>query len=312
MSQPTIDASAGVPGSATPSTPPPGPPPPAKVRTTSLLQHATLGQRMRQYVVLAFFTAVMLGPILWLIASAFKTNAQILSGSWFIPSPVNLQGFIDAFTIGNLHVFFFNSILISSSATLLVLVVASLAAYPLARHDFPFSRTLTAMFSLGIVVPITSMIVPLSLVVRNIGLHDSRLGLILVYAALHFPLSFLILRAYFMNIPREVEEAGMVDGASFFTVLRWVVLPLSTPGLSTVAVVVFVFTWNEFLFALVLTSSTENRTVQVAIRFFTSQFDFNLPGMFATVTIVMAVPIIIFVLLQERVISGLTTGATKQ
>ena len=264
------------------------------------------------YLSLAFFTVVMLGPILWLVASSFKTNAEILSGSWFVPEQVNLDGFADAFAEGDLNRAFVNSLINSVSTTVLVLTIASLAAYVLARHEFPFSRLLTAAFSLGIVVPITSMIVPVSYVVRRIGLFDSRPGLILVYTAIYFPISFLIMRAYFMNIPKEIEQAAYVDGAGLFTVLRRVALPLSTPGLATVAVIVFVFSWNEFLYALILTSSPELRTAQIALRFFTSQFDFNLPAMFATVTIVMAVPIVVFIALQERVISGLTAGATKQ
>ena len=102
-----------------------------------------------------------------------------------------------------------------------------------------------------------------------------------------------------------------MDGASYWTLLTRVILPISTPGLSTIGVLVYVFTWNEFLFALLVTSSAENRTVQVAIQFFKSQFDFNLQGMYAAVTMVMIVPIIIFIVMQERVISGLTAGATK-
>ena len=250
-------------------------------------------------------------PILWLIASSFKTNAQILSASGFFPQEVNWQGYVDAFSNTNLPLFMFNSFVVSTSSTLLVLVVASMAAYPLARFEFPFRGFLTTLFSLGIVVPVTSLIVPETMIVRTLGLYDSRVGLVLLYSGIYFSLSFLILRAYFLSLPREVEEAAMVDGAGYWTILTRVVLPLSGPGLSTVAVIVFIFTWNEFLYALLTITSADKRTVQVAIKFFTSQFDFNLPGMFATITLVMIVPIVIFLIMQERVIEGLTAGATK-
>lgn len=261
--------------------------------------------------ILAWFTIILMTPIIWLVASSFKTNSAILSASSFFPQEINLRGYQTAFSEVGLHRFFINSFIISTASTLSVLTVATLAAYPLARFDFRGRGVLTTIFSLGIVVPITSLIVPEIVIMTELGLRNTREGLILLYTALFFPISFLVMRAFFLSIPREIEEAAMIDGANYFTILRRVILPISGPGLSTVGVMVFVWTWNEFLYALLMISSAEQRTVQVAIRFFTSQFDFNYPGMFAAVTMVMVVPIIIFLLLQERVISGLTAGATK-
>lgn len=114
-----------------------------------------------------------------------------------------------------------------------------------------------------------------------------------------------------MSLPPELEEAALIDGANYWTMLFRLIMPLSMPGISTVGVLVFIFTWNEFLYALLLISSAEHRTVQIAIRFFKSTFDFNLRGMFAAITLVMIVPILVFIVLQERVVSGLTAGATK-
>ena len=264
------------------------------------------------YAVLLFFTLVLLTPILWLVLATFKTNQEILIDPAFFPSALNTQGWVDAFTKTNLVGVFLNSFIISVSSTLCVLVVASMAAYPLARFDFRGKRFLTLFFSLGIIVPVTALIVPELYLMYTLRLHDTKVGLILLYTALYFPISFLILRAFFLSIPQSLEEAAIIDGASYWTLLARIVLPLSGPGLSTVAVLVFIWTWNEFLYSLLMMASESNRTVQVAIKFFTAQFDFNLPGMFAAVTLVMLVPIVAFLLLQERVVSGLTTGATKQ
>ena len=264
------------------------------------------------YAVLLFFTLVLLTPILWLVLATFKTNQEILIDPAFFPSALNTQGWVDAFTKTNLLGVFLNSFIISVSSTLCVLVVASMAAYPLARFDFRGKRFLTLFFSLGIIVPVTALIVPELYLMYTLRLHDTKVGLILLYTALYFPISFLILRAFFLSIPQSLEEAAIIDGASYWTLLARIVLPLSGPGLSTVAVLVFIWTWNEFLYSLLMMASESNRTVQVAIKFFTAQFDFNLPGMFAAVTLVMLVPIVAFLLLQERVVSGLTTGATKQ
>jgi raffinose/stachyose/melibiose transport system permease protein len=263
------------------------------------------------YAVLIFFTIALLLPVMWLVLASFKTNAEILSASGFFPEQFRLQGYRDALTQVALGRFFLNSFIVSTSSTILTILIASMAAYPLSRFKFPFRDTLSLIFSLGIVVPVTSLIVPEVLIIRWLGLTDTKVGLILLYTALFFPLSFVILRAFFMSIPYQIEEAAIIDGASYWTLLFRLIMPLSVPGISTVGVLVFIFTWNEFLYALLLISSQENRTVQIAIRFFTSTFDFNLPGMYAAITMVMIVPITVFLLLQERVVSGLTAGATK-
>jgi raffinose/stachyose/melibiose transport system permease protein len=263
------------------------------------------------YLILIWFTLVLIGPTSWLMLAGFKPNPEILSSPYLLPQDPNLAGYDAAINDVGLPNFFVNSFIVSVGTMISVLVVATLAAYPIARFNFPLKSFFSLVFSLGIVVPVTSLIVPEILIIRTLGLFDTKHGLILLYTALYFPISFLILRAFFIGIPREIEEAAIMDGASYWTLLTRVILPISSPGLSTVAVVVFVFTWNEFLYALLLTSSTENRTVQVAIQFFRSQFDFNLQGMYAAVSLVMIVPIIVFILMQERVVSGLTAGATK-
>ena len=264
------------------------------------------------YAILLLFTVILLTPILWLVLATFKTNQEILIEPSFFPGSLNLQGWRDAFTKTNLVGVFLNSFIISVSSTLSVLIVASMAAYPLARFEFRGKQFLTVFFSLGIIVPVTALIVPELYLMYTLRLHDTKVGLILLYTALFFPISFLILRAFFLSIPQSLEEAAIIDGANYWTLLARIVLPLSGPGLSTVAVLVFIWTWNEFLYSLLMMASEQNRTVQVAIKFFTAQFDFNLPGMFAAVTLVMLVPIVAFLLLQERVVSGLTAGATKQ
>lgn len=263
------------------------------------------------YAILAWFTFAMLFPIAWLVLAAFKTNAEILSGSGYLPDEWNLDGFRDAFTTVGLGGFLLNSFIVSAGAAAVTVIVASLAAYPVARYPFRGRETVTVLFALGLVMPLSALIVPETLIVRAIGLYDTRTGLILLYAGIFLPISFLVMRAFFLSLPVSIEEAAVMDGASYWQIFRRIVLPLSGPGVSTVAIMIFVFTWNEFLFATLVLSSEDKRTAQVAIRFFQSQFDFNLPGMFAAITVVMLVPITVFVILQERVVRGLTAGATK-
>ncbi len=282
-------------------------------RTKGLRRSWNLQLRLLvDYAILLFFTLVLLTPITWLVLATFKTNQGILIDPSFFPTSINTQGWQDAFTKTNLVGVFLNSFIISTSSTLSVLLVASMAAYPLARFRFRGRHALTVLFSLGIIVPVTALIVPELYLMFTLRLHDTKIGLVLLYTALFFPISFLILRAFFLSIPQSLEEAAIIDGANYWTLLARIVMPLSGPGMSTVAVLVFIWTWNEFLYSLLMMASESNRTVQVAIKFFTAQFDFNLPGMFAAVTLVMLVPIVAFLVLQERVVSGLTAGATKQ
>jgi raffinose/stachyose/melibiose transport system permease protein len=263
------------------------------------------------YGLLAFAALLALVPTAWVMLSSFKTGAQIYSGSKLVPHPFTVQGYRDTFAQIHLHRFVLNSLLYACGGTLGALATALLAAYPTARFRFPFRNGLAAAFSLALAIPVVGLATPEFFVVRKLGLFDTKVGLILFYSALFFPLSFVILRAFLLSLPVEVEEAAMVEGAGYFTILRRIVIPLARPGLATVAVVVFIGIWNEFFFANLLTTSVANENVQLALASFRSAFGFNVTGMLAGATLVMLVPIGAFLVLQRQVISGLTAGVAK-
>ncbi|MDQ0895028.1 carbohydrate ABC transporter permease [Agromyces ramosus] len=263
------------------------------------------------YVVLIVATVLSLLPAFWVMVSSFKTAAQINTGEGFWPTPLTVQGYIDAFTQIHLQEYIFNSLLYAIGGTIGALVVAFLAAYPLARFDFRGKAFLNVTFALALAVPLVGLATPVFFIVRELGLFDSKIGLVILYAALQFPFTFVVLRSFLQSIPPELEEAAMMDGAGYFTILGRVVLPLSRPAIATVSVVAFVQIWNEFFFANLLTVSAENQSVQLALAAFKSQFGFNITGALAGATIVMLVPIILFLVLQRQVIEGLTAGAVK-
>ena len=263
------------------------------------------------YVLLVLLTVVALGPTLWVMVASFETKTQINSGDSLIPNPVTLQGYKDVFSQIRLQDYLLNTLLYATTATVGSLVVGLLAAYPSVRMRFPLRLSMTAMFSLSLAIPIVALLVPEYYVLYTLGLYDTKFGLALFYVALFFPLAFVILRAYLTRIPVETEEAALVDGAGYFTLLRRIVVPLARPGLATVAVVVFISVWNEFLYALVLAPSPANSNAQVAISTFKSAFQFNTTGTLAATTLVMLVPIVAFLVLQRHVVHGLTAGASK-
>jgi raffinose/stachyose/melibiose transport system permease protein len=263
------------------------------------------------YVVIVLATILALLPTLWVMVSSFKTAAQINTAEGFWPAPLTLQGYIDAFTQIHLQEYILNSLLYAVGGTAGALIVAFLAAYPLARFHFLGKGFLNTTFALALAIPLVGLATPVFFIIRELGLFDSKAGLVLLYAALQFPFTFVVLRSFLQTIPPELEEAAIVDGAGYFTLLRQVILPLSRPAIATVSVVAFVQIWNEFFFANLLTVSSENQNVQLALAAFKSQFGFNITGALAGATIIMLVPIALFLILQRQVIEGLTAGAVK-
>jgi ABC-type glycerol-3-phosphate transport system permease component len=267
--------------------------------------------RIAYYATLVLLSVLALAPTLWVVLSSFTTGQRIYSGKSYVPIPFTLDGYADVFAEVHLQRYLLNSFVYATGATAGALVVGLLAAYPTVRMRFPFRRTTTTVFALGLAIPIISLIVPEYFVLLKTGMYDTKAGLTLFYVALFFPLAFVMLRAYLVQIPVDVEEAARVEGAGYFTILWKVVTPLARPGLATVAVIVFISVWNEFLFALVLAPSSGNENVQIALTTFKAQFQYNVSGMLAGTTLVMLVPVAAFLLLQRQVIAGLAAGATK-
>ncbi|WP_309085889.1 carbohydrate ABC transporter permease [Chelativorans sp.] len=263
------------------------------------------------YSTLALAALVALGPTAWVMLSSFKTARQIFSGSGLLPSPFTLQGYVDAFAQVRLHEYLLNTLVYAAGGTLGALTVATLAAYPLARYRFAGRNTLVALISLALALPVVGLAVPEFFIMRALGLFDTKWGLIIFYSAQLFPLSFVILRSFLLSLPTDLEEAALIDGAGYFRIVLQIIVPLCRPALATAAVVAFVIIWNDFFFANLLTTSQENQNAQIALAGFRSQFRFNVTGALAGATLVMLVPIVVFLALQRQVIAGLTAGSTK-
>ncbi|MER9026133.1 carbohydrate ABC transporter permease [Mesorhizobium sp. M0815] len=263
------------------------------------------------YAILVVASLAALGPTAWVMLSSLKTTPQIFSGSGIIPSPFTIQGYVDAFTQVRLHDYLINTLVYAVGGTIGALTTATLAAYPLARYRFPGSNLLVAAISLALALPVVGLAVPDFFIMRAIGLFDSKLGMVIFFSAQLFPLSFVILRSFLLSLPQDLEEAALIDGAGYFRIVFQIVVPLCRPALATAAVVAFVMIWNDFFFANLLTASQDNQNVQLALAGLKSQFKFNVTGALAGATIVMLVPIAVFLALQRQVIAGLTAGSNK-
>jgi trehalose/maltose transport system permease protein len=274
----------------------------------------------REYVLWSIGIVVVLIfaliPVLWLISVSLKTPESITDGR-FIPSEVSLDSYKSLFEGGIDESPFIkpliNSILIALSTTVISIVLASFCAYAIARLEFPGKRVILAGALAIAMFPPISTIGPLFDMWRALGLYDTYPGLIIPYLTFSLPLAIYCLVAFFREIPWELEQAAQVDGATPFQAFRKVIVPLAAPGMFTAAILVFIFAWNDFLFAISLTSSDASRTVPASLAFFTGESSFTEPtGSIAAAAVVVTVPIIVFVLFfQRRIVSGLTAGAVK-
>lgn len=264
-----------------------------------------------KYLFMGLCTLVALFPIVWVIMSSFKTNAEILSNGISLPSSFSLDGYIAALTISPILKYFGNSVIITVITTVLNVLFLAMAAYVFARCRFRGKNILYFILSLSLVVPTTALLQPVYSVVSSLGLYDTKMGLVLVYTAINMPMSLLILRGTFQSIPKALEEAAYLDGAGFLRTFFLIMMPCAKGGLTSAAVLTFLNSWNEFTFALMLTNGQEARTLPLSLSYFTAQFSFNYTAMFAAVTIAVIPSIIVFAIFQEQVVSSLTAGSVK-
>jgi multiple sugar transport system permease protein len=251
-------------------------------------------------------------PVWWLIALSFKDPSTLGDGS-FYPHKWTFQNYRGIFHTPLFTHALVNSIGIALISTALGVALGAMAAYAIARLDFPGKRLLVAGSLLIAMFPQISLVSPLFNLWREIGLFDTWPGLIIPYMTFSLPLSIYTLSAFFREIPWDLEKAAALDGATPVQAFRQVIVPLAAPGIFTTAILVFIFAWSDFVFAISLTSTTNARTVPAAIAFFTGASQFQTPiGSIAAAAVVITVPIIVVVMLfQRRIVAGLTAGAVK-
>jgi multiple sugar transport system permease protein len=251
-------------------------------------------------------------PVLWIVMLSLKTPATATDGS-FIPHQWTLSNYSDIFNAGIFTSALRNSIGIALIATLLAVLLASSAAYAIARLEFPGKQVILAVALAVAMFPQISLVGPLYNLWRQIGLYDTWPGLIIPYMTFALPLSIYVLSAFFREIPWELEQAAQVDGATPFQAFRKVIVPLAAPGIVTTIILVFIICWNDFVFAISLTSTSAAQTVPAAISSFPGVSQFTVPyGDIAAAAVVVTVPVLLLVLLfQRRIVAGLTAGAVK-
>src|SRR6266566_3017002 len=251
-------------------------------------------------------------PVLWIVSLSFKTPTAITDPS-FIPSQWTFSNYSGILTTSQFIRPLINSIGIGLIATFIAVVLASMAAYAVARLRFPGKSVLIGMALLIAMFPLIALVTPLFTIERALGLFNTWPGLIIPYVAFGLPLGIYTLSAFFREIPWELEKAAKVDGATPFQAFIRVIAPLAAPGMVTTAILVFLACWNDFLLAISFTSTISARTAPAAMQYFSGGSVFQVPtGSISAAAVVITIPIIIFVLFfQRRIVAGLTSGAVK-
>jgi multiple sugar transport system permease protein len=269
-------------------------------------------RRMIFWGLVVVVCAISFFPVVWVGLSSLKIPSQLYdSPVRYLPNPPTLQHYVDVFTLHPFGRFFLNSLWVAGWSTVLTVTLAVLGAYPLTRLRFR-GRNLVLVFILASgMLPVLARLIPLFSTMRTLGLLNSYAGMVLVYSSLALPLSTMTMIAFFGQVPRDLENAAIIDGCNRMGALWRIMVPLAAPGMVTTALLSFIIAWNDFIIALVLISRPMMRTIPVGIALFPGEYQFPW-GTISAAVIVAVIPIVVaIVFFQKRIVAGLTSGAVK-
>ncbi len=254
---------------------------------------------------------LVLIPLLLGFISSFKTTREIFASPFAPPIGFNLENYAKVFASGRFDVYFRNSVLVTTGSLVLILVLGAMAGYAIGRYRFRWNNAVYVFFLAGLIFPAKLALVPLFIQLRDMGLLNSHLGLILVYAAGAIPAAVFIMTGFFRALPADLDSAARIDGASEWQVFWRVMLPLVRPQLSIVAIYTAIPIWNDFLLPLVFLKSSGLRTVPQGLSVFFGEFSIDWGPLFAGLTIAALPVVMLYLILSEQFIKGLTAGAVK-
>lgn len=272
-------------------------------------------KRFLQNIIVALFAifwlVISFYPFVFMVISSFKARMEfVIQPKWALPQEFLYTNYVRVIQGGFLR-FFMNSVIVSAVSVVLIILASSLASYVISRISFRLSGFVYTMFIAGMMIPIHITLIPVYNLTRQLGLYDQLGGLIGPYVSFSLPISIFVLTGFMREIPLELEEAALIDGASPWQVYSNVIMPLSKPALSTVTIYNFIMLWNEFIYALVLLSSPKNWNLTMGLWNFHGQYSIDIPLIMATLTLAALPLIVIYIFLQEQVIRGMTAGALK-
>lgn len=263
------------------------------------------------YAVLAIVVVETLYPLLWVLFGSLKTKAEMIENIWGPPRGFHFENYAEAWRIAGMGSRVLNSVIVTASSLVLIILVATPCAYAVTRLRFPGRGLLLGLIVASMLVPPQVMTIPLFMVANDLGLISSLLGISAIYAAAVMPLSVFILRGFLLTLPVELEDAGRMDGANRLQILLLIMLPLIRPGIALVTIFAFIEIWNDFFLAFLLLRQPEVQTIPLGLVSFFQQYDSLWNLYFAALMITTLPVIIVFTLMQRQFVAGLTAGAVK-
>jgi len=270
---------------------------------------ASIG-RVVVYVVLIVFAVAIIYPLLWMFLNGFKSNAELFGDPWGLPSTWRWENFVKAWNLGVVR-YLMNSVFVAAVAVVTTILFSSMAAYSLTRYRIPFAGAITVLLLGGMMLAPTVALIPLFRLLQTLGIFDTYWGLIVLYTAFRIPFTVFLIRAYMVTISREIEDAAIVDGANRWQVFWLVIMPLSRPIIVSAALLQALFSWNEFVFALVFINDTDLKTLPVGLLAMQGRVLSDWPVLFAALTIAAVPMIVLFMAGQRQFIRGLSEGYGK-
>ena len=284
-----------------------------KVVPTDVPTYTRVARRLRSVVISILLIALALAviyPLLWMVLSGFKDNREVFDSPWGLPGHLRWSNFAQASNAGVLR-YFVNSIIVTSASIITTVLVSAWAAYGLSRHKIPFGGAALGVVLGGLMVAPTVALIPLFGLLQSLHIFDTYWALIVLYTAFRIPFTTFLIRAYMIDLPHEVDEAALLDGATRWQTFWQVILPMCRPILVSSALLHALFAWNEFAFALVFISNPDLKTLPVGLMDMQSRLLTNWPVQFAGLTMAALPMIVLFLIGQRQFLRGLTEGMGK-
>lgn len=259
---------------------------------------------------LIMYFVLILYPLIWMVLSSLKTEREFFRNLWGLPAVFQWQNYIKAWNMG-ISGYFLNSVLVTVCTIILCITVAVLASYALVRYRFMGDTLIFLMCMGGMMLSPQVTLIPLYKIIQQLHIHDTYFAMILPYAAYRMPITVLLIRSYFLGIPKELEEAATIDGCSSFSALWHIYLPISRPIMMTCAILIAYYAWNEFLFSIIFIDSRALKTIPSGLMVFRDALSTDYALLFAGLTISALPMVILFILMQKQFIRGMTAGAIK-
>jgi raffinose/stachyose/melibiose transport system permease protein len=264
------------------------------------------------FTLFGILLVTQLYPLLWLLIYSFKTNEEILSGSFFaLPKVWQWSNYAAALEGGRYWKYLLNSVFVTGVTMVGVIFLASLTAFAIARFRWKYGQVVLLIFLMGMMIPLQATLLPLMVIFKNLHLLNTHASLILPYIAFQTPISVFILSGFMRTIPHEIEESAIMDGAGVFRIFRSIVLPVSVPPVMTVCILTFINIWNEYIMAATFISSERLKTLPFGVYSFVSQYSVNY-GAIGAFLVLGALPVVlIYFLLADKITKGMVAGAVK-